>query len=81
MILMRGTDPWGRGYPPGLRTQGRGFDSRWVRFNQAENMHPARALFSIFMHYQGNFECAGKDPCCTTRVWFAGGFIAIGPER
>lgn len=25
-------DPWGRGYPPGLRTQGRGFDSRWVRF-------------------------------------------------
>jgi hypothetical protein len=25
-------DPWGRGYPLGLRTQGRGFDSRWVRF-------------------------------------------------
>ena len=24
-------DPWGRGYPLGLRTQGRGFDSRWVR--------------------------------------------------
>ena len=32
MIPMRRTDPWGRGYPPGLRTQGRGFDSRWVRF-------------------------------------------------
>ena len=25
-------DPWGRGHPLGLRTQGRGFDSRWVRF-------------------------------------------------
>ncbi len=25
-------DPWGRGYPLGLRTQGRGFDSRWVRW-------------------------------------------------
>lgn len=26
-------DPWGRGYPPGLRTRGRGFDSHWVRFS------------------------------------------------
>jgi hypothetical protein len=26
-----GLDPWGRGHPLGLRTQGRGFDSRWVR--------------------------------------------------
>ena len=30
-ILYSKLDLWGRGYPLGLRTQGPGFDSRWIR--------------------------------------------------
>ena len=48
---MKGTDPWGRGHPPGLRTQGRGFNSRWVRFSgQGSTCRSSVILYNSLTH-------------------------------
>ena len=79
MILMRGTDPWGRGYPPGLRTQGRGFDSRWVRFNGREHAPCLCAFSYIHAFTREIWVCRTKpllqDPGGLQR------FVAVSPER
>ena len=71
MILMRGTDPWGRGYPPGLRTQGRGFDSRWVRFNGREHA-PCLCAFSYIHAFTREIWSVPDKTPTAGPGWFTG---------